>query len=46
MRQYLTFELEGRRYGVRVDHVNSVLDPQAITPLPRGSTLVTGLTNV
>lgn len=46
MRQYLTFELEGRRYGVRVEHVNSVLDPQAITPLPRGSTLVTGLTNV
>ncbi len=46
MRQYLTFELEGRRYGVRVEHVNSVLDPQAITPLPRGNTLVTGLTNV
>lgn len=46
MRQYLTFELEGRRYGVRVEHVNSVLDPQTITPLPHGSTLVTGLTNV
>lgn len=46
MRQYLTFELEGRRYGVLVDHVNSVLDPQAITPLPHGSTIVTGLTNV
>ena len=46
MRQYLTFELEGRRYGVLVEHVNSVLDPQAITPLPHGSTIVTGLTNV
>jgi len=29
-----------------VEHVNSVLDPQAITPLPHGSTIVTGLTNV
>lgn len=46
MRQYLTFELEGRRYGVLVEHVNSVLDPQMITPLPHGSTIVTGLTNV
>lgn len=46
MRQYLTFELDGRRYGVLVEHVNSVLDPQAITPLPHGSTIVTGLTNV
>ncbi len=46
MRQYLTFELDGRRYGVPVEHVNSVLDPQAITPLPHGSTIVTGLTNV
>ncbi len=46
MRQYLTFELDGRRYGVPVEYINSVLDPQAITPLPHGSTLVTGLTNV
>lgn len=46
MRQYLTFELDRRRYGVRVEHVNSVLDPQAITPLPSGSSIVTGLTNV
>lgn len=46
MRQYLTFELDGRRYGVPVEYVNSVLDPQSITPLPHGSTLVTGLTNV
>jgi len=46
MRQYLTFELDRRRYGVLVEHVNSVLDPQMITPLPQGSTLVTGLTNV
>ncbi|MBU0926824.1 MAG: chemotaxis protein CheW [Spirochaetes bacterium] len=46
MRQYLTFELDGRRYGVLVEHVNSVLDPQMITPLPHGSTIVTGLTNV
>lgn len=46
MRQYLTFELEGRRYGVPVEHVNSVLDLQAITPLPRGATIVSGLTNV
>ncbi len=46
MRQYLTFELERRRYGVPVEHVNSVLDPQTITPLPHGSTIVTGLTNV
>jgi len=46
MQQYLTFELDGRRYGVLVEHVNSVLDPQAITPLPHGSTIVTGLTNV
>ncbi|HUW69297.1 MAG TPA: chemotaxis protein CheW [bacterium] len=46
MRQYLTFELDDRRYGVRVEYVNSVLDPQSITPLPSGSSLVTGLTNV
>lgn len=46
MRQYLTFELEKRRYGVAVEYVNSVLDPQLITPLPHGSTIVTGLTNV
>ncbi|HOZ73461.1 MAG TPA: chemotaxis protein CheW [Spirochaetales bacterium] len=46
MRQYLTFELDGRRYGVPVEFINSVLDPQSITPLPQGSTLVTGLTNV
>ncbi|OHD19660.1 MAG: hypothetical protein A2Y38_11800 [Spirochaetes bacterium GWB1_59_5] len=46
MRQYLTFELEKRRYGVPVEYVNSVLDPQMITPLPHGSTIVTGLTNV
>jgi chemotaxis signal transduction protein len=46
MRQYLTFELDGRRYGVGVEFVNSVLDPQAITPLPHGDTIVTGLTNV
>jgi len=42
----LTFELEKRRYGVAVEYVNSVLDPQLITPLPHGSTIVTGLTNV
>jgi len=42
----LTFELEGRRYGVLVEHVNSVLDLQMITPLPHASTIVTGLTNV
>ena len=46
MRQYLTFELDQRRYGVAVEYVNSVLDPQMITPLPHGSTIVTGLTNV
>lgn len=46
MGQYLTFELERRWYGVRVEHVNSVLDPQAVTPLPGASTIVTGLTNV
>lgn len=46
MRQYLTFELEQRRYGVAVEYVNSVLDTQLITPLPHGSTIVTGLTNV
>lgn len=46
MRQYLTFELDDRRYGVRVEYVNSVLDPQTITPLPGGSSIVTGLTNV
>ncbi len=46
MRQYLTFELEKRRYGVAVEYVNSVLDTQLITPLPHGSTIVTGLTNV
>ncbi len=46
MRQYLTFELEKRRYGVAVEYVNSVLDSQLITPLPHGSTIVTGLTNV
>lgn len=46
MSQYLTFELQGRDYGVRVDRVNSVLDPQAITPLPASSTIVKGLTNV
>jgi len=46
MRQFLTFELDGRRYGVSVEFVNSVLDPQAITPLPHADTIVTGLTNV
>lgn len=46
MRQFLTFELDGRRYGVDVEFVNSVLDPQAITPLPHADTIVTGLTNV
>lgn len=46
MRQYLTFALEQRRYAVSVEHVNSVLDPQAITALPHGSGCVTGLTNV
>ncbi len=46
MKQYLTFELDGRYYGVGVEFVNSVLDPQAITPLPRAATIVTGLTNV
>jgi len=46
MRQYLTFELDGRNYGVNVDHINSVLDLQDITPLPHVSTIVTGLTNV
>lgn len=46
MRQYLTFELDRRRYGVGVEYVNSVLDPQAITPLPHADTIVTGLTNV
>lgn len=46
MKQYLTFELDGRHYGVDVEHVNSVLDPQAVTPLPRADTIVTGLTNV
>jgi chemotaxis signal transduction protein len=46
MRQFLTFELDGRRYGVGVEFVNSVLDLQAITPLPHADTIVTGLTNV
>ncbi len=46
MKQYLTFELDGRFYGVGVEFVNSVLDPQAVTPLPRANTIVTGLTNV
>jgi len=46
MRQYLTFELDGKAYGVGVEFVNSVLDPQDITPLPRAATIVTGLTNV
>lgn len=46
MKQYLTFELDGRNYGVNVEHINSVLDLQDITPLPHVSTIVTGLTNV
>jgi chemotaxis signal transduction protein len=46
MKQYLTFELDRRFYGVGVEFVNSVLDPQAVTPLPRAATIVTGLTNV
>jgi chemotaxis signal transduction protein len=46
VRQFLTFELDGRCYGVGVEFVNSVLDPQAITPLPHADTIVTGLTNV
>ncbi|MBU0936792.1 MAG: chemotaxis protein CheW [Spirochaetes bacterium] len=46
MSQYLTFQLDGRYYGVNVEHINSVLDPQEITPLPHVSTIVTGLTNV
>ncbi|MBN2873759.1 MAG: chemotaxis protein CheW [Spirochaetales bacterium] len=46
MGQYLTFELDSRRYGVRVALVNSVLDPQPVTPLSAAGTIVTGLTNV
>lgn len=46
MRQYLTFKLDGASYGVRVEHVNSVLDLQPVTPLRHDASIVTGLTNV
>ncbi len=46
MNQYLTFSLDEYMYGVPVSHINSVLDSQAITPLPHADSIITGLTNV
>ena len=46
MNQYLTFSLDDHLYGVPVSYINSVLDPQAITPLPHVNSIITGLTNV
>jgi len=46
MQQYLTFELKHHVYAVNALWVNSILDPQSWTPLPRFGTLVKGLVNV
>jgi purine-binding chemotaxis protein CheW len=42
----VVFELNGELYGVEVDHVQSIILPQIITPVPRAQEYVEGMTNL
>jgi purine-binding chemotaxis protein CheW len=42
----VVFELNDEMYGIEVDHVQSIILPQAITPVPRAQEYVEGMTNL
>ncbi len=42
----LTFRLQGERFAITVDKVNEILDPIALTPVPRAHPAVPALINV
>lgn len=44
--QYVTFTLEGRLYGISVDHVQEVLPARPLTPVPLAPSSVAGLVNL
>lgn len=46
MTQYCTFRLDGHLFGVPVEHVQEVLRPQEVTPVPLSAAEVTGLINL
>lgn len=46
MTQYCTFRLDGHLFGVPVQHVQEVLRPMEVTPVPLSAGEVTGLINL
>lgn len=46
MRQYLTFRLANLYYGIDIKSINSVLEPQPMTPIDCEGEVIQGLTNV
>lgn len=46
MTQYCTFRLDGQLFGVPVAHVQEVMRPQPVTPVPLAAKAVTGLMNL
>ncbi len=44
--QLVVFTLDGERYGVDIDVVNSIIKLQAITAVPRASQFIEGVTNL
>lgn len=46
MTQYCTFRLDGHLFGVPVEHVQEVLRPMEVTPVPLSAGEVTGLINL
>lgn len=46
MAQYCTFRLDGGLYGVPVEHVQEVLRPLELTPVPLAAPAVAGLVNL
>jgi purine-binding chemotaxis protein CheW len=42
----VVFELNGELYGIEVTHVQSIILPQTITPVPRSPEYVEGMTNL
>ena len=44
--KYLMIRLQGQLFGIKVDHVEDVLSPQAISPVPLSPPEVMGLLNL
>lgn len=46
MTQYCTFRLDDQLFGVPVAHVQEVMRPQLVTPVPLSAPAITGLMNL